>query len=140
MTKPIKVLFLCTANSCRSQMAEAFARHYGRGIIEPYSAGIQPTQLHPTTVEVMRERGIDISRHHAKPITVVPQDVEVLVTVCDQAAESCPRFLGARTVLHWSLPDPVKATGTPGEVKAFRTVRDDIERRVRALVAELQRP
>jgi arsenate reductase len=141
MADPIKVLFVCTGNSCRSQMAEGFTRHYGRGVIEPYSAGTHPTALHPVTVDVMAERGIDISGHRSKGIADVPQDVEVVVTVCDQAAEECPLFPGAHTMLHWSLPDPAKATGTPEEVKAtFRAVRDDIEARVRSLVRQLRRP
>ena len=141
MRDPTKVLFLCTANSCRSQMAEGFARHHGAGVIDPYSAGTHPTRIHPITVEVMAERGIDISGHRSKGIADVPQDVEVVVTVCDQAAEQCPLFAGAHTTLHWSLPDPVKATGTPDEVRAvFRAVRDDIEARVRGLVHQLRRP
>lgn len=138
MAKPVKVLFLCTANSCRSQMAEGFARLYGRGVIEPFSAGAKPTSLHPLTVEIMAERGLDLSGQHAKGIADVPPQVDLVVTVCDQAAEACPVFPGART-LHWSLPDPVQAKGSPQRVKrAFRQARDEIERRVRSLVEELR--
>jgi arsenate reductase len=139
MAGPTRVLFLCTANSCRSQMAEAFARHHGEGVIEPYSAGTHPTVLHPLTVEVMRERGIDVSAQHAKGTAEVPADIGLVVTVCDQAAEECPLFPGSPRILHWSLPDPAKAIGTPEEVRAaFRSVRDDIESRVLDLVAELR--
>ena len=134
---PVRVLFLCTANSCRSQMAEGFARHHGHGVIEAYSAGTQPTALHPLTVEVMQERGVDVSGQRAKRLSDVPEQVDLVVTVCDQAAESCPFIPGAKRLLHWSLPDPARATGTPEEVKtAFRRVRDEIEARVRSLVEE----
>jgi arsenate reductase len=136
---PVRVLFLCTANACRSQMAEGFARHYGHGVIEAYSAGTQPTAVHPLTVEVMRERGVDISAQQAKGLGDVPENFGLVVTVCDQAAESCPLFPGAERLLPWFLPDPAQATGTPEEVKAvFRRVRDEIEARVRSLVRELE--
>jgi thioredoxin type arsenate reductase len=138
--KAMKVLFLCTANSCRSQMAEGFARQYGSGIVEPYSAGAHPTSLHPLAVEVMKEVGVDISRHHSKGIADVPQDVDLVVTVCDQAAEACPIFPGAAKTIHWSVPDPVQARGTPEEIRAaFRRARDDIDARVKALVEDLSR-
>jgi len=139
MPSPVRVLFLCTANACRSQMAEGFARHYGRGAIEAYSAGTQPTVLHPLTVETMQERGVDISGQHAKGFDEVPERFDLVVTVCDQAAEACPVFPGAGRLLHWSLRDPAQATGTPEEVKAaFRRVRDEIEARVRSLVEGLE--
>jgi len=138
----MKVLFLCTSNACRSQMAEGFARHWGHGVIEAYSAGTQPTVLHPLTVEVMRERSVDVSGQHAKGLGEVPEQFDLVVTVCDPAergAESCPVFPGAGRLLHWSLPDPARATGTPEEVKAaFRRVRDEIEARVRSLVEEIE--
>ena len=137
MAKPIRVLFLCTANSCRSQMAEGFARHYGREVIEPYSAGVQPTRLHALTIEVMREKGVDISGQRAKGVGEVPKELDLVVTVCDQARESCPIFPGAPRALHWSLPDPVQAKGDSAAVKAaFRQVRDEIESRVRSLIEE----
>jgi arsenate reductase len=135
----VTVLFLCTSNACRSQMAEGFARHYGRGVIEPYSAGTHPALLHPLTIEAMKERGIDISGQYAKGLDSVPKQFELVVTVCDQAAESCPVFIGLGRLLHWSLPDPAQATGTPEEVKTvFRRVRDEIEARVRSLVEGLE--
>ena len=138
MQGPVRVLFLCTANSCRSQMAEGFARQYGSGIVEPYSAGAHPTSLHPLAVEVMREVGIDISRHYSKGLDDVPQDVDLVVTVCDQAAEACPVFPGAARTIHWSVPDPVQARGTPDEIRAaFRRAREEIETRVRTLLDDL---
>jgi len=139
MVGPVKVLFLCTANSCRSQMAEGFARHYGGDVIEPYSAGVQPTHLHPLTVDVMREKGVDISGQRAKGLGEVPTEVDLVVTVCDEAAEACPVFSGAPRTLHWSLPDPAQAKGDPDEVRAaFCKVRDKIEARVRLLIEELR--
>lgn len=135
MSLPVRVIFLCTANSCRSQMAEGFARHYGRGVLEVFSAGTKPTALHPLTIEVMREIGIDVSSQYSKSLADVPQQADLVVTVCDQAAETCPFFPGARQVIHWSLPDPAAATGTLEEVRAeFRRVRDRLQGLVRELV------
>ncbi len=139
MSKRIRLLFLCTGNSARSQMAEGFARHYGGEMLEVYSAGTQPTALHPLTVEVMREVGIDVSGQYAKGLGDVPSEVDLVVTVCDQAAQTCPMFAGAPETLHWSLPDPAAVEGSL-EVRreAFRNVRDRIEKLVRALVTEVR--
>ena len=138
MTKPIKVLFLCTGNSCRSQMAEGFARHYAGGKLEVYSAGTAPEPIRDETVEVMREVGIDISGQHSKGLDEVPHEVDVVVTLCDRAAEACPLFPGSPRILHWSLPDPAQAEGTPDQVRdTYRAVRDRIAELVRPLVAEL---
>jgi arsenate reductase (thioredoxin) len=137
----MKLLFLCTGNSCRSQMAEGLARHYGGEWLEVYSAGTNPTALHPLTVEVMREIGIDITGQYAKGLEHVPAEVDLVVTVCNQAAEACPLFLGAPAVQHWSLPDPAAATGNLEEITAgFRKVRDDLRKRVRALLVSLVSP
>jgi arsenate reductase len=136
--KPKKVLFLCTGNSCRSQMAEGFARHCGGDFLTIFSAGTHPTALHPLAVEVMREVGLDISGQFAKGLEHVPREIDLAVTVCDQAAETCPIFPGAET-RHWSLPDPAAATGEPAEVlREFRAVRDRIRQLVLDLVASLR--
>ena len=141
MTKPARLLFLCTGNSCRSQMAEGFARHYAGDTLEVYSAGTNPEPIRRETVEVMREVGIDISGQRSKGLDAVPRDVDVVVTVCDRAAEACPFFPGSPRILHWSLPDPAQAQGTPDQVKeAYRAVRDRIAELVRALVSELTGP
>src|SRR3990172_8484513 len=95
--RPPKILFLCTGNACRSQMAEGFARHYGGQDFEVYSAGTHPGYLHILTVETMRERGIDVSKQRAKGLDAVPRDIDVVVTVCDQARETCPIFPGVKT-------------------------------------------
>ena len=131
----MKVLFLCTGNSCRSQMAEGFARQLGA---EAASAGVQPTDaVHPLAVKVMAEKGIDLSGHRPKPLDdVLSQDFNVVVTVCGNAEERCPAFPGRVLREHWPLPDPAKATGTEDEVLAvFRQARDEIEERVGRLVS-----
>jgi len=137
MSKP-RVLFLCTANSSRSQMAEGFLRHFAGAHFEAASAGAQPTQLNPDAVQVMKERGIDISSHWSKDVQEFwSQRVNYLITVCDKAKESCPISPGALTTLHWSLEDPAAVEGSEAErLAVFRRVRDEIEERVRELVAQ----
>ena len=131
-------LFLCTGNSRRSQMAEGFARHFGGDRIAAYSAGVDPKPIPSQTVEVMREVGIDISGQRSKGLEEAPPEVEVVVTLCDSAAEACPFFPGSPRMLHWSLPDPALAQGSPEEVReVYRTVRDRIGALVRDLVGEL---
>lgn len=126
-----RVLFLCTGNSCRSQMAEGFARRRGGDTVEVYSAGTHPTTVNPTAIEVMREKGVDISSHTSKGLDAVSPEVDFVVTLCGDAAERCPVYPARVRVEHWGLPDPAKATGTREEVlKVFREVRDEIERRV----------
>jgi arsenate reductase (thioredoxin) len=139
MPKRYKILFLCTANSCRSQIAEGFARALGSEFLEPYSAGTHPGQLHPRAITVMHERGIDISHQHSKGLEDIRQPMDLVVTVCDQAAEACPVFPASVQILHWSLPDPAQAQGTPEQVlQVFRQVRDEIEARVRGLISSLE--
>jgi arsenate reductase len=122
-------------------MAEGFARHYADDRLDIHSAGTAPEPIRDETVEVMREVGIDISGQYSKGLDAVPQEVDVVVTVCDRAAEACPFFPGSPRVLHWSLPDPAQAQGTPDEVRqTYRAVRDRIAELVRALVSELTGP
>lgn len=130
----MRILFLCTGNSCRSQMAEGFARQLLKEW-DVWSAGTRPAErVHPLAVQVMAEKGIDISTQYPKTISDVPRPVDVVVTLCGEAAEECPIFPGARETEHWGLPDPARATGTPQEVlQVFREVRDEIERRLRGL-------
>jgi arsenate reductase len=130
----LRILFLCTGNSCRSQMAEGFARQLLKEW-DVWSAGTRPAErVHPLAVQVMAEKGIDISTQYPKIISDVPRPVDVVVTLCGEAAEECPTFPGARATEHWGLPDPARATGTPQEVlQVFREVRDEIERRLRGL-------
>jgi arsenate reductase len=132
-----KVLFLCTGNSCRSQMAEGWLRHLAGDQYEVASAGTQPVGLNPGAVEVMRELGIDIAAHHSKHLNEF-LDVRFnhVITVCDRARETCPIFPGASSMLHWSFDDPAAARGSDEERRAvFRRVRDEIAGQVRRFVS-----
>jgi arsenate reductase len=127
----IKVLFLCTGNSCRSQMAEGWARRLKGEVIEPYSAGIETHGLNPNAVKVMAEAGVDISGHRSKHLDEL-RDItfDYVVTVCDHASESCPVFPGKVKRLHVSFDDPprlAKNAGTEQEALShYRRVRDEI--------------
>ena len=136
MERPIKVLFVCTGNSARSQMAEGFTRHYGQGRVEALSAGMEPSRLNPYAVKVMREKGIDISRQYSKAFDeTLARQMDLVVTVCGHANESCPVLPPDVKRLHWPLEDPAAATGSEADIQArFREVRDLIEVRVRDLV------
>jgi arsenate reductase (thioredoxin) len=132
MRMPIKVLFVCTGNSARSQMAEGFARHFGGEQIEAHSAGVEPSRLNPFAVAVMREKGIDISSHHSKAFDWdLARQMDVVVTVCGHANETCPVLPPEVKRLHWSLEDPAAAKGADAEIMTtFRLVRDQVESRV----------
>jgi len=135
---PRKILFLCTANSARSQMAEGFARALAGDRWEVRSAGTAPAGLNPLAVKVMAEVGIDISGHTSKVLDPeVFKAADVVVTLCGDAAESCPLTPPGVRRIHWPLPDPARATGTREEIlAAFRAVRDDIRKRVQTLLEE----
>ena len=132
MADPQRVLFVCTHNSARSQMAEGFLRHLGGEHFEAFSAGTEATHLQPLAVRVMAELGIDISRHVSKTLDAyLDEPFDKVITVCDQANEACPVFFGARQRLHWSVPDPGTATGNEDEQLAiYRAVRDEIRARI----------
>lgn len=136
----IKVMFLCTGNSCRSQMAEGFARQLGKGLLEPYSAGLNPAGINKLAVKVMKEVGIDISNQQSKSIDMdLLKKMDVIITLCDDAAESCPWTPPEIKRIHWSLKDPAKVIGTEEEImNVFRSVRDEIEKRIKDLIKELQ--
>ncbi len=136
----IKVMFLCTGNSCRSQMAEGFAREFGEGLIEPYSAGLMAAGVNPRAVEVMNEKGIDISRQRSKEIDErLLGDMDVIVTLCGNAEESCPVTPPSIRRIHWPIKDPVGTIGTEEEImKEFRRARDEIQEKVRRLTGELK--
>jgi len=131
VSKP-KVLFLCTGNSARSQMAEGYLRHLAGGEFEPLSAGIEPKGLNPLAVEAMKEIGIDISQQASKDVTsFLGQAIPYVITVCDNAKQRCPIFPRTYKYLHWSLEDPAEAVGPQEEKMAvFRRVRDEIRRRI----------
>ena len=134
---PKRVLFLCTHNSARSQMAEALLRHLSDGRFGVFSAGTRPTIVHPMTVAIMQEIGIDMSGQRSKDVALyVQESFDYLITVCDQAQEECPIFPGARRQLHWSIPDPAEAIGDEAtRLAAFRRARDDVEARIREFIA-----
>lgn len=132
-----KVLFLCTGNSCRSQMAEGWLRHLAGDRFEAVSAGTHPVGLNPNAVTVMGEVGVDISKHVSKRVdSYVDQPFHYVITVCDNAQEACPVFPGASAKLHWNFDDPAKATGTyEQQLIIFRKTRDEIADRIRQFLA-----
>jgi len=123
-----KVLFLCTGNSARSQMAEGYLRHAAGDRFEALSAGIEPKGLNPLAIEAMREIGIEISQQQSKDVaSLLGQHFPIVVTVCDRAKERCPIFPGATKYFHWGLEDPAAAEGMQHErLAVFRRVRDQI--------------
>lgn len=136
------VLFLCTGNSCRSQMAEGWARHLRGGVITPYSAGIETHGLNPNAVQVMAEAGVDIGGHHSKTLDDLRDVVfDYVITVCGHAHETCPVFPGKAKVIHVPFDDPPRlATGLTGEaaLAPYRRVRDEIRAYVETLPASLE--
>lgn len=124
----MRVLFLCTGNSCRSQMAEGFLRHFYGDKYEAHSAGVKPSVVNPYAIKVMAEKGVDISNQRSKSVDEYKgQSFDKVITVCDNAKESCPVFPGKVEHIHWSFIDPAEATGTEDEkLKVFRDVRDQI--------------
>lgn len=131
--QPLRVLFLCTHNSSRSQMAEGLLGTSGGSDFHVVSAGIQPRAVHPLAVKVMQEIGIDISDHTAKGMEVFATEppMDLVVTVCHEAQESCPFFPNARRQVHWGFPDPSRVTGTDEErLVAFRHIRDLIAAKI----------
>ncbi len=123
------ILFLCTGNSCRSQMAEGFAKKMLSKDLKIFSAGVEPKRIHPIAVKVMQEVGIDISQQRSKNISEVPIDkIDLVVTLCGDAAESCPVFPGKVKKIHWAIEDPAKVQGSEEEItKVFRKIRDNIQ-------------
>ncbi|ACN98817.1 arsenate reductase ArsC [Sulfurihydrogenibium azorense] len=139
----VKIAFICTGNSARSQMAEGYAKFfvkkYGKEV-EVYSAGSNPSgYVHPKAIQVMKEDGIDISDQYSKHISEIPiNQVDYVITLCGDAAENCPVVPGANTQ-HWNLPDPARVIGPTEDAKlnAFRNVRDEIKKRVEQLIKNL---
>jgi len=137
--QPMRVLFLCTHNSSRSQMAEGILRARGGSAFKVFSAGTRPAAVHPLAVSVMQEIGIDLSLHTAKGIEAFAAEppMDLVITVCDEAQEACPYFPGARQQVHWGFPDPSRVTGTEDErLAAFRHIRDLIAVKMTAFLRE----
>jgi arsenate reductase (thioredoxin) len=133
LTRPLRVLFLCTHNSSRSQMAEGLLRTGGGATYEVFSAGTEPQAVHPLAIKAMHEIGIDISDHCAKSITEFQSlpPMDLVITVCDEAAEACPYFPHTRRQVHWGFPDPSRVEGSEEErLAAFRHIRDLIATRL----------
>jgi len=131
MSDPLRVLFLCTHNSARSQMAEAFLNALGDGRFKAFSAGTRARGLHPFSIQAMAEVGIDISLQQSKTMDeFVDQPFDLVITVCDEANEACPYFANAREQRHWSFPDPSAVAGDDARYAAFVAVRDAIRERI----------
>lgn len=130
--EPRRVLFLCTHNSARSQMAEGLLRTLGGARFEAHSAGTEATAVRQMAVEVMAELGIDISGQESKTLErYLSEPFDAVITVCDDANEACPVFVRARERRHWSLPDPSRASGSVEEQRAlYRAVRDAVRARI----------
>ena len=138
---PVRVLFLCTHNSARSQMAEGILRHMAGDKVEVASAGTEVTRVHPLAARTMEARGIDISGQRSKHLDeYLDQPFDYVITVCDRASETCPVFPGAPERIHWSIPDP---SGVEGDDKtreaAFQRAADELLTRIRYLLSLLQR-
>jgi arsenate reductase len=133
----MKVMFLCTGNACRSQMAEGFAREFGKGIIEPFSAGLIAAGLHPRASAVMKEIGIDIALQKSKTIDEkLLKTMDVVITLCGNAEHSCPWTPPEIKRIHWPINDPVGTVGSEEKImKAFRRARDEIRARVEQFIS-----
>ncbi len=133
-----RVLFICTGNSARSQMAEGFGKVLGKSKWEVYSAGIEPKGLNPYAVKVMQEEAIDISQQKSKDIDEeLLNKMDLVVTLCDHAQKNCPAVPPNIKTLHWSLPDPSLFTGTEDMIlEKFRTIREEIKKRIENLLTE----
>ena len=127
-----RVLFICTKNSSRSQMAEAFVNHDLAGQYEAFSAGIEPSFVNPLAIVVMKELGIDISRQRSKGLDeFAGQEFDYVITLCSQADEACPVFFGGTKKIHMGFPDPTATIGSEKEkMAAFREVRDQIRKQI----------
>ena len=136
----LKIMFLCTGNSCRSQMAEGFTREFGRGLLEVHSAGLLAARVHPRAVKVMHEAGVDISGHYSKEIDEeLLRQMDIVITLCGNAEAACPATPSAIIRLHWSINDPVGMVGSEDEIlRAFRAARDTIKERIENFISEVK--
>ncbi len=138
--KKTKVLFLCTGNACRSQMAEGWARHLKSDVIEAYSAGVWPAAVSSRAIKVMAEAGVDISSHKSQHVDEFAEiEFDYVVTLCDNAREQCPVFAGNAKVVHKAFDDPVMMIGTNDQIiAAFRRARDEIRAFVETMPESLE--
>lgn len=135
-----RMMFICTGNSCRSQMAEGFANSYGQGRIQAYSAGTNPGSVNPLAIQVMAEKGIDLSHHTSKAIDLeMLKQMDQVITVCGHADETCPMLPAGIKKEHWPFDDPPKRAEGLSEEEAlpiYRRVRDEMEEAVKAFLAD----
>ena len=132
-----RVLFLCTGNSARSQMAEGLLRHLADDHFEVFSAGTFATYLRPQAIAVMNEIGIDISHHRSKSLDeFLNTPFDYVITVCDHASQRCPVFPGPAKRIHWSIEDPVAFGSEEAQLDAFRHARDDLHQRISEFISE----
>ena len=133
-----RVLFLCTGNSARSQMAEGWLRHLAGDRYEVFSAGTQPVGLNPGSVEAMAEVGIDISQHRSKSVAeFISTPMDYVITVCDRAKETCPLWPGQTMLIHWSFDDPAAVADADARRLVFRLVRDEIASAIREFLVSV---
>jgi arsenate reductase len=133
-----KVLFLCTGNSARSQMAEGLMRYFRGDEFEVFSAGVEPKGVHPQAIEAMREAGVDISGQKSKHVDDLPlKEFDCIITLCDHAAQNCPVFPGKGVRLHHSFSDPATVHGSEQDkLEAFRKVRDELKQFILKFVTD----
>jgi arsenate reductase len=136
MKKKIKVIFVCTGNSCRSQMAEGLLRHIDNDRFEVFSAGTTPSRVHPMSIRVMKETGIDISTHTSDPLDkYFGYGIDYVITLCDNAREFCPTFPGDAKKIHWSIDDPFRSWKNDYKIIGrYRKARDEIQERLEQFI------
>ena len=131
MTEKKRVLFLCTGNAARSQMAEGLLRHLAGDRFEVFSAGVAPSFVRPQAIAAMNELGIDISHHRSKSVDeFLDTPLDYVITVCDRANQRCPLFPGRVQRIHWSVKDPVISGSEEMQLEAFRRTRDELQERI----------
>jgi len=137
----IKVMFLCTGNSCRSQMAEGFAREFGKSLIEPYSAGLIAAGVNARAIKVMKEIGIDISGQKSEEINEdLLRTMDIIITLCGNAEESCPYTPPEIKRIHWPIKDPVGTIGTEEDImKEFRRAREEIKTKTEEFIQQIKK-
>ncbi len=133
-----KVIFICTGNACRSQMAEGLLRHMAGNKFKVYSAGSHPSRLHPASVVVMAEWNIDIAHHTSEPVNdYLETGIDIVITVCDNAKQICPTFPGNVKRIHWGLDDPYHGCGSePEDLLPYREIRDELKDRIKVFLTE----
>ena len=136
MPKKEKIIFICTANACRSQIAEGVMRKLAGDKFDVYSAGSNPSLVHPMSIKVMKEIGIDITPHTSDPIlNFLSKNINIVITVCDNADRECPVFPGKVERIHWSIKDPFKGWNShPDDLVNFRKTREDLTVRIKNLI------